>query len=243
MENVIPSKSSFNTFIDILKDFIQGVIDLIYPPLCLICENRLDEDAREICLECLSDFKLLGAVHENFSVPGTIYISKAWPLFDFDRSFQQLIHHLKYSRRRKPIAVVLDHYESQILRQLPENKIDLIISIPLHPLKLRERGYNQVEDMSRWLAQKLQATVGDHLVKRVKYTTSQTKLSAHDRAENVQNAFGLTDETALKDMHILLVDDVLTTGATANALAQLLAKSGAKRIDLITLSTPQFGNA
>jgi len=228
---------------DNIKTLFNGMVDLIYPPLCLICEDRLEQPAQEICLVCLEKFKFLGKAHEQFSVPGDIYLSTAWPLFEFDAAFQQFIHHLKYSRRRKPLAVILNHYESQILYQLPGHGIDLVISIPLHPRKLRERGYNQVDDMSLWLTQKLNAELGNHLVKRIKYTRSQTQLSAQERVENVQEAFDVTDILALKDKHILLVDDVLTTGATSNALARVLHRSGASRIDLVTLSTPHHGNA
>ena len=197
----------------------------------------------EICKTCLNNFKLIGTPHGQFSVTGDIYLSTAWALFEFDDSFQQLIHHLKYSRRRKPIGVVLDHYKSQILDQLPVDEIDLVISVPLHPRKFRERGYNQVDDMSNWLAGRLHVELGNHLVKGKKYTSNQTKLNAEEGMENVRAAFGVTDESAVRGKHVLLVDDVLTTGATSNALAEILKQSGAAKIDLITLSTPQFGNA
>jgi competence protein ComFC len=228
---------------DTLKALYTGVIDLIYPPLCLICDDRLERAGMEICNTCLNNFKLIGTPHGKFSVTGDIHISTAWALFEFDDSFQQLIHHLKYSRRRKPIGVVLDHYKSQILDQLPVDEIDLVISVPLHPRKFRERGYNQVDDMSNWLTGGLHAELGNHLVKRKKYTSTQTKLNAEERMENVRAAFGVTDDSAVQGKHVLLVDDVLTTGATSNALAEILKQSGAAKIDLITLSTPQFGNA
>ncbi len=243
MEDLKPTQFAPRIISDTLKALYAGVLDLVYPPLCLICETRLEQAAMEICPLCLQNFKLIGIPHERFSVPGDIYLSTAWALFEFDQPFQQLIHHLKYSRRRKPVGVVLDHYEVKILEQLPKNKIDLVISIPLHPRKLRERGYNQVDDMSFWLTKKLHAASGNHLVKRTKYTSSQTKLTAQERLQNVREAFGVSEEPALKDKHILLVDDVLTTGATANAMAKILKQSGASRIDLITLSTPQYGKA
>ena len=243
MENVKPTQFSPYLIADTFKALYTGVIDLIYPPLCLICDDRLERAGMELCHTCLNNFKLIGTPHEQFSVTGDIYISTAWALFEFDDSFQQLIHHLKYSRRRKPIGVVLDHYKSQILDQLPVDEIDLVISVPLHPRKFRERGYNQVDDMSNWLAGRLHVELGNHLVKRKKYTSTQTKLNAEERMENVRAAFGVTDESAVRGKHVLLVDDVLTTGATSNALAEILKQSGAAKIDLITLSTPQFGNA
>ncbi len=222
-----------------IKLFLTGIVDLIYPPLCLVCKRRLDEHETQLCKLCLESFKLLRKSHEQFSVPGKIYINTAWALFEFDQAFQNLIHHLKYSRRRKPVLVVLDHYRQQIIEQLSENTYDLVISIPLHPRKYRERGYNQVDDMSDWLAGQLKSEVGNHLVKRSKYTQSQTQLNATERCENVANAFTVTLTDEISGKHLLLVDDVLTTGATANALAQVLSNAGASRIDLITLSAPQ----
>ncbi|NQV29862.1 MAG: ComF family protein [Candidatus Marinimicrobia bacterium] len=184
----------------------------------------------------------MGKPHTGFSVPGKIYITTAWALFDFDPAFQSLIHHLKYSRRRKPVLRVLDQFRSEIIAQLPATGFDLIISIPLHPRKLRERGYNQVDDMSKWIAKGMGAALGSHLVSRSKYTQSQTKLSASERYENVCDAFTVKDKSKVHGRRILLVDDVLTTGATANALAGVLHENGALRIDLITLSTPQYRN-
>lgn len=197
----------------------------------------------EVCIHCLDNFKLVGRPHTEFSVPGKVYLNRAWALFEFDEASQKLIHHLKYSRRRKSIGALMDYYSDQIVGLLPAESVDYIVSIPLHPRKLRERGYNQVDDMSDWLSPRLGCNLGNHLVKRTKYTSSQTKLNVDERAENVSDAFDTVDDSAVLGKHFLLVDDVLTTGATANSLAKILLKTGAKRVDLITLATPQFGNA
>ncbi|MCF6239184.1 MAG: ComF family protein, partial [Candidatus Marinimicrobia bacterium] len=108
--------------------------------------------------------------------------------------------------------------------------------------KLRERGYNQVDDMSSWLAAQLGARSGNELVVRTKYTQTQTQLNAEERFENVAQAFSVKQESMITGKYVLLVDDVLTTGATANALATVLKTAGAARVDLVTLSTPQHGN-
>ncbi len=223
-----------------VRSLFSGVMDLIYPPICLCCEQRLEEYEKELCTSCLSNFKLLGKTHSKFSVPGEIYLDTAWALFDFDEAFQNLIHHLKYSRRRKSVGVVLDHYQKAIYEQLSHQTFDLVLSIPLHPRKLRERGYNQVDDVSNWLGKLLNAELGSHLVTRIKYTRSQTQLNAAERSENVAKAFKVSDPSKIENRQILLVDDVLTTGATANALAAVLREAGAGRIDLLTLSTPKF---
>lgn len=227
----------------ILKSLITHLTDLVYPPLCLLCDTRLTETGTHICTPCLSGFTPIGKPHEQFSISGDIYLDTAWALFEFDESFQQLIHHLKYSRRRKPVLQVLDHYKDYIMDQLKGHAFDSVISIPLHPTKHRERGYNQVDDLTRWLSSRLGVDVGNQLVRRDRYTQTQTKLTALERQQNVEGAFSVKSEAALKGKHVLLVDDVLTTGATANAMAGILKSAGAKRIDLLTLSTPPHGNA
>ena len=227
---------------DPFRTLFTGVVDLIYPPMCLACEQRLHGEEVELCFSCLSSLNTLHKPHEQFSVPGEIHIETAWALFEFDDVFQNLIHHLKYSRRRKAMIVVLDHYKTHILNLLESSRFDLVVSIPLHPRKYRERGYNQVDDVSDWLAELLGAETGTHVVKRTKYTQSQTKLNATQRYENVAAAFQVKHAIDIEHKRILLVDDVLTTGATSNALASVLSDSGAARIDLLTLSTPKFLN-
>ncbi len=236
-------KFPLNKIVGFTKDLFRGAVDLVYPPLCLICEVRLQDTEDQVCLSCLSGFNLLGKEHEHFSVPGEIFLHKAWALFDFDPAFQTLIHHLKYSKRRKPVLTVLNHYRAEIAAQLANQTYDFIVSIPLHPRKLRERGYNQVDDMSNWLAMLLGAKLGNHLVAREKYTKSQTQLNAAERQKNVAQAFAVKDGVPVLGQRILLVDDVLTTGATANALASVLRGNGADQVDLLTLSTPKHGNA
>jgi len=225
-----------------MKLLINRIVDLVYPPACLVCEQRLDITENQTCHQCLSNFTLLGKAHERFSVPGEIYLNTAWALFDFDPAFQSLIHHLKYSKRRKPILTVLNHYMHDIEAQLGGNHYDFIVSIPLHSRKLRERGYNQVDDMTDWFVDLLDAKNGNYLVKRKKYTQSQTKLTAAERQANVAQAFGVKKTNDIIGKSFLLIDDVLTTGATANTLAQVLHAAKASQIDLVTLSTPKHGN-
>ena len=232
---------SIHTIKQTLTPLFQGILDLVYPPLCLVCEKKLVATEDQLCDACLEGFKLLGKPHANFSVPGEVFIHTAWALFDFDPPFQQLIHHLKYSRRRKPILRVLNYFGREILDQLQGQAYDWIVSIPLHPRKRRERGYNQVDGVSEWLAENLHTQLGNQLVVCHKYTQSQTQLNAEERQENVSEAFGVKHETEIVGKRLLLVDDVLTTGATANALANILIATGASRVDLLTLSTPSKG--
>jgi len=222
---------------------IIGIVDLIYPPLCLLCEERLEVDEDQICPTCLGSFKLMGTEHTAFSVPGELYIHTAWAMFDFDKQVKSLVHHLKYSNRRKPVIKLLHTFESDVMELLPKAGYDLIIPIPLHPRKLRERGYNQVADMAEWVAPRVGGKVPEKLVTRSRYTSTQTQLNAEERQANVRGAFKVREGGYLIDKRVLIVDDVVTTGATANTLAAVLLENGAKRIDLLTLSTPQLSDA
>lgn len=197
----------------------------------------------QICDSCLESFQLIQEPHTNFSVTSTLFIHNAWALFDFDPPVQSLIHQLKYAQRRQPILRLLDYFETEILCQLPAEGYDWILPIPLHPRKQRERGYNQVEGLATWVAHKTSAKVGSRLARRIRYTQSQTKLNAEERQTNLAGAFQLAPDTSIMGSRILIVDDVLTTGATGNALAQVLHEGGAEVIDLLTLSTPRLTEA
>lgn len=227
-----------NAYTQIWIKAINYLIDLIYPPLCLICGKLMTEE-KYLCTSCLDNFRFREKPVQKFSISGDIHIDQAWALFDFDEAFQSLIHHLKYSRKRKPVASVLDYYESKIMEVVKRPSYDWVVPVPLHPRKERERGYNQTMPICEWFAPRLNARVGDALVQRVTYTMSQTKLNATQREKNVQRAFKFTGKGELNGATILIIDDVLTTGATSNALARELLNHGAGCIDLITLSAPK----
>ncbi|MCF7807541.1 MAG: double zinc ribbon domain-containing protein [Candidatus Marinimicrobia bacterium] len=213
------------------------VVDLVFPPLCLICGKRMQDEAY-LCKNCLDGFVLRENPVDKFSISGEVYITTTWALFDFDANFQSLIHHLKYSRKRKPIIRTLDYYESQIMDLILHPTYDYVVPVPLHPRKQRERGYNQTQVVCEWFAPRMKAQLGGHLVVRTTYTRSQTKLNALEREKNVQKAFKYSGKAELAGASILIIDDVLTTGATSNALAHELLNNGAGGVDLITLSSP-----
>ena len=214
------------------------ILDLVYPPLCHICGQTLAENGH-ICNDCLNAFKFQNFKHEKFSISECIRIDEAWALFEFDENCQKLIHNLKYSGKRQAVLVVLEHYRSQIRQLFGEDSYDHILPVPLHKLKQRERGYNQVAHVCHWLAELLGSKVNTELVARVKYTKSQTKLSAEEREQNMVNAFEIVAGSMEKGDRILIVDDVITTGATSNAIAAVLRAGGATKVDLISLSSPK----
>ena len=228
--------------IHILQDFQHGLVNLIFPPVCALCDTRLSTAESQLCQRCLSRLEPINHPHEKFSITGDIHIRTAWALFAFTPDLQSLIHQLKYQGRRKQILRILNYHRAYIQDTLTP-AYDAIVPIPLHPLKLRERGYNQVDDMAKWVGQLKACPVQTSWVRRIRHTSTQTKLNAQERQTNMASAFEVYKTAGLEGAHILLVDDVLTTGATSNEVARILVQNGARQVDLLTLSTPPHGDA
>lgn len=214
----------------------MGLIDLLYPPVCEICGEKLAYPAYLVCDDCLDQVAFKGYSLDTFSIHGDVALDGAWCLTDFVPVMQQLIHLLKYNRRTRVVERLCDFWTSEISRCLDGVAYDRVAPIPLHPRKARERGYNQVAGLARWLGVYQNIPLSLDLLARTRYTTTQTQLNAEKRHSNVSGAFRLN--APVEGMNILLVDDVLTTGSTANACAAVLKATGARRIDLLTLATP-----
>ncbi|MCF7797104.1 MAG: ComF family protein [Lentisphaeria bacterium] len=219
-----------------LRSFPMGLIDLLYPPLCEICGEKLTAPTYLACDDCLGQVAFKGYFLEEFSIHGDVALDGAWCLTDFEPTMQHLVHLLKYSRRTRVVERLCDFWAPNIRECLKKMAYDRVAPIPLHPRKARERGYNQVAKLARWLGVHHQIPMTLDLLTRTRYTSTQTQLSAHERHSNVSGAFRIN--ATVKGMNILLVDDVLTTGSTANACAAELKASGAKQVHLLTLSTP-----
>ena len=120
-----------------------------------------------------------------------------------------------------------------------EEKIDLIIGVPLHPTKLIQRGYNQADCIAEGLSVSLDIPFETEVVKRIIHTSSQTKKTRFERFQNVENIFEVIDAEKIKDKRIAIIDDVLTTGSTIESLAATLLNEGCKDISVITIATAQ----
>lgn len=135
----------------------------------------------------------------------------------------------------EPLGSLLSHYGAQMLH--PEG-YDLIMPVPLHPRRLRERGYNQSLMLSRQLGRAWKVGVSVESLRRHRWTEPQTMLSANDRRKNIKGAFSWAGSSPA-DKKVLLVDDVYTSGSTANECARVLKKHGAITVDVLTLARTQ----
>jgi ComF family protein len=160
----------------------------------------------------------------------------AFVYFQKGSRVQNLMHELKYNKKPDVGIRMGELYALQLSRTEDWNKPDMIIPIPLHPKRLKKRGYNQSEELSKGLSSILNLPICIHNLVREENTQSQTKKSRFARYENLKDAFIITNAFELVQKHILLVDDVMTTGATMEACSIELLKIEGVKISICTLA-------
>ena len=221
----------------------RELVYLFYPNLCLLCRHPLVQNERFICLHCFCDMPKTNyhthrrnPVWELFSGYSQINEATSYLFFEKEGVTQQLIHTLKYYGN-KELAAYLGRIAANELKPAGlYASIDTIVPIPLHPKKEKRRGYNQ----SVWIAQGIASVYGCSIdtkrLKRVINTTSQTNKSIYDRHVNVERIFELTDLDYFYGKHILLIDDVITTGATVNSCIDVFLSVPDIKISIFSLS-------
>ena len=231
-----------------IRQFLLPLCDFIYPPVCALCDGDLARSDRAVCSLCWNSFAAVGPEHPVWRELGAKLASAgaidglfARYLFEKEARLQDALHLLKYGGW-KSIGVRLGADLGNALgAQSWSEDIDLLIPVPLHSVKERERGYNQAALICRGIGEVTHLPVSPRLLKRVRYTGSQTKLSAEERRLNVEGAFAVRRgaEVVVRDRSILLVDDVLTTGATVSACVSALRKAGAARVFIAAAALAQ----
>lgn len=226
-----------------LKTLIDNVLSVFYPHSCVGCHNVLQQNEEHLCINCMlhlpeTNYHL---DHDNpltYLFAGRVPVKEVASLMFFRKGThtQAILHSLKYNQN-KEIGAYLGKYYGQRLRESPLfADIDFIIPIPLHPKKLKKRGYNQSEWIAKGLSQGMNIPYYSDLLIRTTYTETQTKKSRYHRWENVKEVFAITDVEKLKGKHILLCDDVLTTGATMEAAITKLLEAKDISISVVTLA-------
>jgi ComF family protein len=230
-----------NRALGLARSLGMGAADLLFPPLCVGCEDRLPAvpPALPLCAACRRTLPHApqDALDERLSRMGdeASIIDHRLALWTFDDGgvLQSLQHALKY-RDRPGLGVRLGAEVGRLWRSRGYPIPDRIAPVPLARLRFLERGYNQAERVAAGIADALGAPV-DELVKRARATSSQTRLSREARRKNVEGAFAMEGADGLEGVRVLLVDDVLTTGATLLSAATPLHQAGAT-VDLAVLA-------
>lgn len=229
-----------------MKTFFYSPLDTLAPKHCLVCEKYIINrtNINLICDDCYFNIPLapsadiiFNRLSDNFP-PDELALSYAISLFRVahDSDYMKVIHSIKYYGFSK-VGYELGVEMGKVIMNNINYHYDWIVPVPIHSARLRERGFNQAEIISRGINKVINSEVNNRIIKRIKYTTTQTLLSGEERKSNVRNVFsGFSKKTKLQNDVVLLVDDVLTTGSTINECAKTLLNLGAKKVDVATLS-------
>lgn len=239
---------------------LSQFIDIIYPPRCPTCGKFLsderpcaEERANYFCRACYSDFREIASplcpicstpffygLEEDHLCEECLrkrpFYDAALAPYHYEGTLMKAIHQFKYGAKvflADSLGPLLSQFAQ---RHVKASKDILTIPVPLHPKRLRERGFNQSLLLARHLADGLDTELDFLSLRRVKYTLPQTGLGKEERRKNVRSAFRLVNPKAVKGKLILLVDDVATTGNTLNECARVLKRSGAKKVLCLVLA-------
>lgn len=223
----------------ILKDFFQ----LFYPKLCANCQNQLIINEKVLCTFCRHDVPLTNFVNYRDnkiaqSFYGKIAIEKANSLLFYRKEgiTKRLIHDLKYKGNQE-IGTFFGNWLGEILKENKQfSDVNYIVPVPLHQKKMKQRGFNQVTKFGEALSNFLDVSFVENILIRTSTSKTQTFKARFERFNNLETKFLLNDNLIFKDKHVLLIDDVITTGATLEACAKELQKTAGIKISILTMA-------
>jgi ComF family protein len=213
-----------------------NIFDFFLPRFCSSCKIKLPASEKFVCSSCLNNIKK--ATDERLSLEfkrkffdkKVIRDFKSLYVFEKDKELQNIIHSLKYNGRFLIGIFLGSELGKKIKNEIWNSNINLIVPVPLHQLKKAERGYNQSFYIAKGLSKEVNIPFGSGIIKRKKYTQSQTTMNLKERQKNIEEAFKVRNDKKIKEKNILLIDDVITTGATISECGKILLDSGAASV-------------
>ncbi len=236
-----------------MEGIVKGLIDLIFPPHCAFCGTPLAEDeVAEICPGCLRNirfisppicpkcgFPLVMGVGEDHLCGQCLrrqwHFGSARALGLYDGAIREAIHNLKY-RGKSFLAKSLTGLLDRGYPFMDYGSYGLLVPVPLHPKRLRERGFNQALMLGKAIGRREGVPCRGFLLRKIRWSPPQIDLSPQAREKNVKGSFAVTDPERVRGKRVLLIDDVMTTGSTVNECAGELLKAGAGEVDVFTLA-------
>jgi len=229
---------------------LRQMHQLLYPPACLLCHQRLGDDAHVFCDRCVEEMPPIGrpvCPRCGTGLPGAYDAQllcaacrTAPPSFDMARapwwyrgSVQDAIRQFKYHRRWRIGCKLADDMAALARSSLPIERVDAVLAVPRHWLKHRARGFNPATLLANSVAHTLGKPLAHRALRRSRWTSTQTRLHGRDRFRNVRRAF-TAREPLVRNRRLLLIDDVLTSGATVDACAHALKQAGARQVFVLT---------
>lgn len=212
------------------------ILDFFLPRFCPSCKTKLLSSEEFVCSSCMKNIKMADKERLQAEFERKFYNKKiisgfiSLYVFEKDKELQQIIHSLKYSGRFLIGSFLGRELGKKIRDQIQNWNIDLILPVPLHQLKKAQRGYNQSFYIAKGLSRKINLPVTSGIIKRKKFTQSQTTMNLIERQKNIKGVFRIKSRKRIVGKNILLVDDIITTGFTIAECGKVLLESGAAKI-------------
>jgi len=233
--------------------FKEATLDILYPKeqVCAVCANKLDKSAvLGVCIWCLDVLPQISQPYcEKCGKPLDYktepcnecegvnnYYEQALSVFEYTAGVQRLIYRFKY-RGEQYLSHFLGGFLSKRLKEQKDWEYSYLVPVPLHKKRLRERGFNQASLLASEIAKNLNLTVLGDVLLRIKETSVQAGLGRQERFVNLKQVFSVKDSLKLKGQSVVLVDDIYTTGSTANECSRVLLEAGVKKVYVLTVAT------
>lgn len=249
---------SGGTALTSFRRWLESLVGFVYPPVCGLCHDerasafegymgprcrrRICPMGEHLCARCG-----LPMDGETGTIPScancremTLHFESARAIIVANETFLELIHRYKYQGQRWFEPYLFELIATGVVGRVQPGEWDMVVPVPLHPVKLREREFNQAEVLGRQFSRATGIPLRSELIFRARATGTQTHLSRAERSENVTGAFAAAGDSRLDGCRCIVFDDVLTTGATTNAVAQVLRGLGASRVSVWSLGRAVF---
>ncbi len=225
---------------------IKNLINIFFPQVCYGCNSFLSDNEKYVCTSCRHELPVTNFHFDNKEAVkkvlyGRVKLEHATALLRFEKKgiVQQLLHKLKY-KGYEDIGLLLGGWLGTELKEMGDyNDIDIVIPVPLHKRKLKKRGYNQVEKFAKEVASILEVPYKDQVLQKSSSTSTQVFKKRIARWSDKDEVFTLANPSLIANKHILLCDDIITTGATIEACANELLKAPNVKISVVTMAIAQ----
>ncbi len=224
----------------------QDFIDLLFPRVCILCYRTLVKQENFICLHCLSRLPYTYYWKDKCNPAAQLFWGKVqvdWviPYLHFTKKgiAQEIVHQIKYSNGAD-LAEFMGSLIGNMIKDTPLIHANALIPVPLHKIKFSQRGYNQSESIAIGISNTTGIPVWNKVLERTFYTETQTRKGRFERWMNVKDAFNVSHKELIHQKHLILIDDVLTTGATLESCVEPLLTAGATNVSIVTLAKAEL---
>ncbi len=229
---------------DSLSQMLRDFTELFFPELCIICGNRLVSQEKYVCMKCWFDLPVTRFGDDQYNKTAQLFWGRvqiehtvSWFHYKKGSRYQELIHAVKYKGLKELGLLAGRKFGETLVESGAFDTVNLIIPVPLHKRKLRKRGFNQSEWIARGISEALEKPISAGNLYRKIHSQTQTRKNRFERWLNVEEIFDVKDATQFENQHILLVDDVVTTGSTLEACAFELLKIPGVKVSIATLAS------